>query len=338
MLLAVMVCVLASISTLVFASETKKPAEQNAGRIAVATVNGQTLYEDQITPYYEQQLKVYRKYGARKLSPDKENHLRRKALQKAIEQEVFRQESEKMTVPDMDKRVAEKMKEVKGKYPTDREFAEMLKEKKITEKDFRSLLEQRLSLQAYVEKHGLDDPRVPEKDVREYYESNPRAFIREELIKVSHIMIKADAEIGAEGKALARKKTEGIRKEIIAGKDFAELAKKESQDGYAQRGGDLGYIKRGFMPGEFDDAAFGLEVGRVSDVIATKHGFHIIKLHDRKPAGKIPYEEVKDFIGKYLKEKQGKKRLEDHMAGLKKKAVIEILSDDYTEKANRSAE
>ncbi len=331
--LVALVIVLVIAGGSVLASGVKTSNELNvAGRTAVAKVNGQAIYEDQVAPFFEQEAKKYKKYGARKISPDKMHYLRRKALIKVIEQEAIRQESAKITVPDMDRKIAEQMKEVKSKYSSDSEFADMLHKKQMTEKGLQTILKQRLSLQAYMEQHELVNPGIPEEDIRAYYESNPRAFSREELVKVSHIMIKTDTNAGAEEKELARKKTEDIRKEIIAGKDFIEVAKKQSQDGYAQKGGDLGFIKRGFMPGEFDEAAFSLQVGQVSDVVSTKYGFHIIKLYDRKAAGKIPYPEVKDFITKYLRDKKEKKRLKDHIEELRGKAKVEILSDEYKEK------
>ena len=87
----------------------------------------------------------------------------------------------------------------------------------------------------------------------------------------------------------------------------------------------MGYIKRGYMPAPFDEAASALEENAVSEVVETKFGYHVIKLLDKKPAGVVPYEEVKGFITKYLQQEESKKKLADHVEELRKQAKIEIL-------------
>ncbi len=79
------------------------------------------------------------------------------------------------------------------------------------------------------------------------------------------------------------------------------------------------------MPPEFDEAAFALEKNMISDLVQTKFGFHIIKVVDKKPAGITPYDEVRDFISKFLQEGITQKKFPLHIKELKKKAEIEIL-------------
>ena len=79
------------------------------------------------------------------------------------------------------------------------------------------------------------------------------------------------------------------------------------------------------MPKEFEDAAFALEIDKISEVVKTKYGYHIIKVSEKIPEGIKPYEETRDFITKYFQTEESKKRLEAHIAKLKEKAEIEIL-------------
>ena len=205
-----------------------------------------------------------------------------------------------------------------------------------TEGDLRESLAKTIYIDEYMKQKGLTNIEIPEEDIRAYYESNPRAFQREEMVKASHILILVEKDAGKDEKARALDKAEKIRSEIIKGKDFAESAKEHSQDGYALQGGDMGYIKRGFMPPEFDKAAFALEKGHVSEVVETRHGYHIIKLVDKKPAGKVPYTEIRNFIEKYLRERVEKEKFETHMAELKKNAKIEVLLKETEESKNSS--
>ena len=82
------------------------------------------------------------------------------------------------------------------------------------------------------------------------------------------------------------------------------------------------------MPRAFDKVAFAMEKGAVSEVVKTKFGYHIIKLSDKKSAGVAPYEEVRDFIEKFLQQQESEKKRAAHIAELKKKAKIEIFPND----------
>ena len=145
-------------------------------------------------------------------------------------------------------------------------------------------------------------------------------------------MIKVDENAELKEKKKARKKAEKIRKEILGGKDFAEMAKKYSDCNSASGGGGLGYKQKGYMPEEFDKVAFALKKVEVSSVVETKFGFHLIKVSEKTPEGIAPYHEVKDFIKKFLQEDESKKKLAEHLAKLKGKAKIEIFLDESQEK------
>jgi peptidyl-prolyl cis-trans isomerase C len=333
---AIMTCILTILITAsAYPSRAVSEPEKQPRQIA-AKVNGNAIYVDQLDSLIEKEIKTFKKYGARTIPPHMMDRLRKKALNKAIEQELLRQESEKVTVPDLDRKVDEKLKELKGKYPSDEHFRERMSANSRTEGDLRESLAKTIYIDEYMKQKGLTNIEIPEEDIRAYYESNPRAFQREEMVKVSHILILVEKDAGKDKKARALDKAEKIRDEIIKGKDFGESAKEHSQDGYALQGGDMGYIKRGFMPPEFDKAAFALEKGHVSEVVETRHGYHIIKLADKKPAGKVPYTEMRNFIEKYLRERIEKDKFEAHMAELKKNAKIEFLLKEVGQSKNSS--
>ncbi len=324
MLLSCLAVTLCFVNTTTGASDIKKHTEAKK-RKAVAKVNGNLIYEDQLAPEVEKGLKKFRKYGMRKDSSDLVKRLNRKALDKVIDHELISQESQKLKIKDVDKKVEEKMQAMRKKYQTEERLNNYLKMKGMTIEELKGNFKKRVHVDEYLKIKGISDPEIPEKNIREFYDSNPKAYAREESIEVSHILIKVNADAGPEEKEKAFKKAEEIRKEILGGKDFAEMAKKHSECNSASGGGSLRYINRGYMPEEFEKVAFALEKGAVSKVVETKYGFHIIKVFEKIPAGIAPYAEVKDFIRKFLQEDESKKKLAEHLAKLKDKAKIEIF-------------
>jgi len=161
-------------------------------------------------------------------------------------------------------------------------------------------------------KRVTDDTHFTELDLRSYYDGNKSEF---EQAKGSHILIrfkgssaplKPNAKDLTDAEALA--KAQDIRKQILAGADFATLAKAESDDvGSGAKGGDLGEFKRGQMVPAFDQAAFALPIGEVSEPVKTQFGYHIIKITARTSKS---FEEAKPQIEKELKPKLAKEALE----------------------------
>ena len=121
---------------------------------------------------------------------------------------------------------------------------------------------------------------VPPADVERSYNEGIDQYTTAEQVRASHILLKTEGKDDATVKA----KAEDVLKQAKAGADFAELAKKYSEDeGSGKNGGDLDYFGRGRMVPEFDQVAFALQPGQMSDLVKTQFGYHIIKLVDKKP-------------------------------------------------------
>jgi peptidyl-prolyl cis-trans isomerase D len=134
---------------------------------------------------------------------------------------------------------------------------------------------------------------VPNADVERAYNNNIEQYTTPEQVRASHILLKTEGKDDAAVKA----KAEQILKQARAGADFAELAKKNSEDeASAKNGGDLDYFARGRMVPEFDQAAFSLQPGQISDLLKSQYGYHIIKVVDRKAATTRSLAEVRQQI------------------------------------------
>lgn len=144
------------------------------------------------------------------------------------------------------------------------------------------------------------DSTPAEEEVSKYYQGNIDKYSLPERRKARHILIKSAATDSAEQKAAKRKKIDDIAAKVKAGEDFAGLASKESEDSSASRGGDLGLFGRGQMIKPFEDAAFALQEGQVSEVVETGFGLHLIKLEKIEAAKVQSLDEVKAAIATQL--------------------------------------
>ena len=154
---------------------------------------------------------------------------------------------------------------------------------------------------------------VSREELISYYNQHREDYRRQEEVKASHILIKvptgADGKVDPKADAAAKQKAEDILKKLKAGADFAEMAKKESQDtASAINGGSLGWFQRGAMVPDFEKVAFSLPVGGMSDVVKTQFGYHIIKVMDKHSAGVPTFDEVKDKIEPILKQEKAQQQ------------------------------
>jgi len=138
---------------------------------------------------------------------------------------------------------------------------------------------------------------VPSADIERAYNTNIEQYSTPEQVRASHILLKTEGKDDATVKAAA----EDVLKQAKAGADFAALAKKYSEDeSNAKNGGDLDYFGKGKMVPEFDQVAFTLEAGQLSDLVKTQYGYHVIKVVDKKPGTTRPLAEVRQQLNDQL--------------------------------------
>ena len=168
---------------------------------------------------------------------------------------------------------------------------------------------------------------VPEPDeatCRRFYENNQRRFRSPDIYEASHILF---AALPADGKAyeLARAEAEAVLTELREHPErFAELAKAHSRCPSAEQGGNLGQITAGQTTPEFEQALFALEPGQLCEApVATRYGFHVIRLERKHEGRTLPYELVADRIADYLRESVRRRADAQYVARLVSAARIE---------------
>lgn len=151
---------------------------------------------------------------------------------------------------------------------------------------------------------------LPEQDLKTYYEQNLQRLAGQEQRRASHMLINAAKDLPVADKQKARAKAEGLLAAVRkAPKTFAEVARKNSDDsGSAARGGDLDFFARGAMVKPFEDAAFALEKGQISDIVESDFGFHIIQLTDIKLPQVPSFESMRPQLASDLRKQQAQRQ------------------------------
>ncbi len=306
--------------TLSACNEQKEMLSDESEKI-LAKVNGTPIFEHQIEMELRQELRKHKNPRTDSTSTAKRN-----ALEKIIEQELLYQASQTQAIdiPDIDNKAEETLQSIKTRLGSEERFQGYLKSYNLTAEQLLATTKRKLLMDEYLKSQGLVDPQIPEEKIHLFYEQKP--FKRDEAVRLNHILLSVEEDTVPAEKEKIRQKTGELRRMIVEGADFAELAKEHSDS--SEAGGDLGYIKRNYMPAAFDEVVFSLKKDEISDVFETQFGYHIVKLIDKRPAGTIPYEEVRDFIKRYLQNQRKPQMIAAHIEELRGKASIEIFDEN----------
>jgi peptidyl-prolyl cis-trans isomerase C len=297
-------------------------AEKKHSAGKVATVNGSIITQRDFDRDFNQAQQMFLRSG-KHLSDSELTTFREKILQELINRELLYQDSLRKGIVIDEAQVDERLEELKKRFPSEEEFKTSLKDMDLSEAGFRSVMKRGIILEKFIDTQFAQKTTISEEESNKFYKENPDVFKKPEQVKASHILIKVDPEADDSEKTKAHKKLEKIQKKLEKGEDFAELAKEFSQGPSSTEGGDLGYFSRGQMVKPFEDAAFSLKSGDVSNIVTTRFGYHLIKVVDKKPETTVPYQEVKDNLDNFLKRKKVQEKISAHISQLEKKAKIE---------------
>ena len=304
-----------------FTSQT--PAAQNQpSKDAVAVVNGSVISRSEFDAEIGRAQQRFSSMG-QPLSSTRLSEIKKEILDNFINRELLYQASQKNGIKVDEAAVNEQLTALKKRFPSEAEFNKALSKMNISGVIITSQLERNMAIKEFIDKQFAQKITIPDKESKAYYESNPDLFKQPEQVQASHILIKVDSKADDAQKSEARNKIEEIQKRLQKGEDFAALAKEFSQCPSNAKGGDLGYFRRGQMVPPFEQAAFGLKPGTISDIVETNFGYHLIKVIDKKSESTIPYNDVKERLEQHLKQKKIQKEITSYVEKLKAKAKVE---------------
>ena len=254
----------------------------------VATVNGQKITKDEL---FEKLLQQDR--GV--------------TLDAMITEILIEQEAQKANIRVTDEEIEKEIDKVKSQFSSDMEFQQTLSQLGVTVDDLRRQARSNL----LVKKNLLPEIEVTEEALQQYFTDHKEDYDEPEQVRARHILVESLAE------------AEEVKRLLDEGADFAKLASEKSTDpGSKDQGGDLGYFERGTMAPEFEEVAFTLQPGQISEPVQTDYGYHIIKVEDHKMAHSPTYDEVKERVREDYIDEQVQAKVSSWLSKVRSKAKI----------------
>jgi len=249
----------------------------------------------------------------------------RKALDNLIGEKLLDQEVKKAGIKVTSKEVEGAIDDIKRRNAITQEGLEKaLANESLSFEAFKKQIEKRLQRMKLLQWAMKVEPKIGEKELRDFYQRNIDQYRMNESYRPSHILFAIPKEATPQEVLEIRKKCQMVLEKIKRGEDFGEMALLYSEDASNKDRGDLGFVKRGELLPAFENEALRLQVGEVSGIVQTNFGFHIIKLLDRKGGTPSPFEEVKERVQVEYYEAETEKAFRQFLNTLKEKAVIEI--------------
>ncbi|MGB3096718.1 MAG: peptidylprolyl isomerase [Candidatus Deferrimicrobiaceae bacterium] len=290
-----------------------------------AKVNGVGISNQTLERNFQEYLREKKVNIAAVRNPDRVKGMRREALDLLIDRELAWQAAQKTEVLATEAEVADAVGAMRGKFKSEKAFVTRLRIEGYTEESYREHVRRLVSARKYMDRVAAKASGISDEEIHAFYTANPAKFRLPEQVRARHILVKVAPGAGEEGKRAAREKIEAILEALRAGGDFAEVARKRSEDSTAARGGDLGIFPRGTMVMPFEDAAFALEAGAVSDPVETPFGLHLIKVEERIPGTIVTEEEAREQIRSFLQGGKTRGAVQAELSRLRSEAKIEIL-------------
>ncbi|UCD85830.1 MAG: peptidylprolyl isomerase [Deltaproteobacteria bacterium] len=275
----------------------------------LATVNGQKIvfgeFKKELTAFQSQYDRSFP--TARKISQS----LKVTLLNQMIERKLLSQEAQRLGIEVSEEELRSNIDRIRGDYPENR-FERTLEIEYINLEDWETRLRENLLVKKLIDQVILTRITISGEEAQRYYQDHLSEYEVPEQVHARQIVVETERE------------ARDILQRLKEGEDFIEVARESSLSPDSEKGGDLGFFPRGKMPPEFDQVAFSLRPGKLSNVVKSPYGYHIFKVEDKKKAGRREFSEVKEEILAKLKQEKQEEEYLSWLTELKSRAKIKI--------------
>lgn len=291
----------------------------------VAVVNDEVITLSELNNAFE----PYReRFTANYQGPDREKALgetKATLLNRMIDNLLMEQESRKTGITVRSEEVTDAIKDMqKQQKISPDEFRKTLQREGMTLDAYRKDIGDQLVRLKLIRRDIKSKVAVTDEEIGEYYRKHREDYDGKEAVRIRQILLLLPKEENPAAKEKLRADADAIHKRLLNGEPFELLSAKFSQGPAAAEGGDIGYIEKGMIHSEVEDAAFSLPLNQISGVIESPVGFHIIQVVDRRGAGLKAIENVREEIRDKIDREKMEKKFGEWLVELRKKSHIEI--------------
>jgi peptidyl-prolyl cis-trans isomerase C len=293
-------------------AESKTTKTEPAEKKVIVTVNGVKIMQSEVDRQIEVQIRQIQASG-RQVPPGQMDAIKARMqqgfVQQIIDQQLISEKLKAENISVADKDIDEKMAEIaKRNNMSMEQLNTQMAMGGMSMADFRERIRYGLGLEKMIESSG-DFLPASEEEVKKFYDNN----IQPGQIRARHVLLNTRGKDEV-AKSVAKAKIEELLMQAKAGGNFAELAKANSDCPSKAKGGDLGFFGKGQMVPEFEQAAFALKEGEISDVVETQFGYHIIR--------RTGFADIKDEIISQMENEKKRAATVEYLGKLKAEANI----------------
>lgn len=299
-----------------FAATPAAPAPDIA-----AKVNGETISYEELDNEFLARTRV--PYERVKDNPQAQQ-IRKQLLDQLIDGVLLVQEAKRQQLTVAPEVVEERFQNIQARFPSVEAFNQALSSRGLTAEELKRDIQDGLLRQEIINKEIISKVSTSPDEMKTFFQSHKEDYVQPEEVKASHILIRVEPNASPEDEKKAQELASSILDKAKKGEDFSALARQYSEDSSKEQGGDLGYFGRGKMVQPFEDAAFNLKIGEISELVKTQFGYHIIKVEDKKEEKALSYEEAEERVKNDLTREKAIARYQEYVEELRKKATIDV--------------
>jgi parvulin-like peptidyl-prolyl isomerase len=254
-----------------------------------------------------------------------EEELLKEALNMIIDEKLMLQEGKKMGFIVDEDSINAAMKDIAQKNGLEEvQLEQMLEREGRSLSSYRNHIRDQILVSKITRFEISNRVKVSDKEINQYYRDHQKEFWEDGRVRARHILFISERSSSETNRKAKLQQAKKVLNEIRKGRDFADLAMEYSEDVSASDGGDIGFVVRGKMVREFEEAVFSLKPGQISDIVETEYGYHIIKVDEVVSGNTLTLKDAKERVTNVLTVEKQKQGYEDWIEELKKAAFIEV--------------
>ncbi|MCH7960481.1 MAG: peptidylprolyl isomerase [Candidatus Hydrogenedentes bacterium] len=303
------------------------PAQAELVDAIVATVDTEViLLSDLLTELQGEQERLRESARSETEFERQWDDLLRRALDQMIEAKILYREARLLGVEVSEEEVEERVDSMRKSFDTNEAFMRELEVAGLTLPDYRARERKRIMAQrmSYSKSRALEEEEVvSESEILQYYQEHLEDYSRPERVNIRQIFLQA--RVGTPERDALRAQLTQLRDDLLAGADFATLAREHSRGPGREQGGTIGWQPRGDLIEVLDHAAFSLEVGEISEVLESRFGLHLVRVDAREEAGAESFDTMRVAIEPLLRAQAAGARYAKWLADLRKRSRVRVF-------------